>query len=193
MLFDLKKIECVKEPAGQVAGMIGDDADQSAMIFKNKDELVRLEELMQKEKSVHYMSAGAFSSHDLLFFLLDRIGKAKVYLTTWTMTEYPARLLTEALLSGSIEALFCILDVRMHKNDNVYQLIRNNSTKIRISHCHAKVIVIEGNGISVSVISSQNMTENPRIECGVITSNPDIAAFHREWILNEIEHGHTIE
>jgi hypothetical protein len=191
-LFEMKDLQ---QPVDDSSGSdsILDKSRSESRVLKNRAAIDAMLDKFDAGMSVHYVTGGLFSSHDLMFSILERTGPAVVYITTWTMTEYPARQLTEALTSGLIRELYCILDVRMEKNPNVFQLIRNNSTKIRLSNCHAKVMVIEGEFSKFTVISSQNMTENPRIEAGVICSDHLISDFHKKWILKEIEDGHAIE
>jgi len=42
-------------------------------------------------QSLHYASLGDWSTHDLLFFLLQQTGPARVYFTTWAISEYAIR------------------------------------------------------------------------------------------------------
>ncbi len=191
-LFSSKDLEIEKQEDREAQFMV-EDTPESMLIFKSKKDIDSLISLVTQRCLIHYCSNGMFSAHEILFSLLQLTGPAKVYLTTWTMTETPARLLAEGLDSKKILELYCVLDVRMEKNPNVYQLIRFNSTKIRLSHCHAKVIIIENNDWNISIISSQNMTENPRIEAGVISTNHSIMKFHRDWILKVIETGNEFE
>ena len=44
-----------------------------------------------QQQSVHYVSLGDWSTHDLLFFLLGQTGPARVYFTTWAISEYAIR------------------------------------------------------------------------------------------------------
>lgn len=186
-------VEIKEDPVNRIT-FIKDGSTENIIAVKSRSDIEKiLSHLNTGNGLIHYCTGGAFSAHELLFCILAMTGPVKVYITTWTMTEYPARLLSEALQSGKIIELFCLLDIRMEKNANVFQLIRNNSTKIRLSHCHAKTIIVQNDAWIISVISSQNITENPRIKAGVICSNPIVADFHKQWILKEIENGNAFE
>ena len=191
-LFSTKDLEVKEEPILRAAAT-DDDSTESFVQVKCQADIDLITGRIKDFNTVHYCTGGAFSAHELLFSILRMTGPAKVYISTWTMTEYPARLLSEALSSGKITELYCLLDVRMEKNPSVHQLIQHNSTMIRLSQCHAKVMIIENDGLSISIISSQNMTENPRIEAGVISTNRSVMLFHRGWILKEIENGNAFE
>lgn len=163
-----------------------DPSREFGVFINSAKEFGNIFELLNESRTIHYVTNGAFSAHDLLFSLLEKVGPAKVYLTTWTMTEFPAKRLIEALSAGLITELNCLLDVRMEKNPNVLQLMKFNASKIKLTNCHAKVMIILTKSISYSIVSSQNLTENPRMEAGVITKSTEIATFHTEWIKKEI-------
>lgn len=192
-LFETKDLADPVDENFRSSGKQIETGTEQFLIIKNQKDIDDLLNGFSADKCIHYATGGKFSSHELLFSLLKLSGPAKVYITTWTMTEYPARLLVEGLSSGKIIELNCLLDVRMEKNESVLQLIKFNSSTIRLSHCHAKVMIIQNDSWNIVVVSSQNQTENPRIEAGVISTTAGVVNFHRDWILKEIEHGHGFE
>lgn len=140
-----------------------------------------------RNQEIHYATAGLWSSHDLLFHLLEQTGPADVWIATWSMTEEPARQLVQKLADSTIRSLQLLLDVRVQvRNPAVYAFIKHQTATIRTSICHAKVTVIRNEHWSFSLIGSANYTNNPRIECGILREGADVAAFHRQWIEAEI-------
>ena len=138
-------------------------------------------------QTTHYASLGDWSTHDLLFYLLRITGAARVYFTTWAISEFAIRQLYLFIESGLILELRGIFDYRngIHKTAEL-EFLRNITTEIKAAKCHAKVTVIENDTWGIAIVGSANYTRNPRIEAGVICADKGIAAFHRTWILNEL-------
>ena len=138
-------------------------------------------------QSVHYASLGDWSTHDLLFFLLEQTGPARVYFTTWAISEYAIRQLYQFIEHGLILELKGIFDYRNGiRKPAELQFLQKITTDIKAAKCHAKVTVIENDHWGISVVGSANYTRNPRIEAGVLCCDKTVAAFHRDWILKEL-------
>ena len=145
-------------------------------------------------QSVHYASLGDWSTHDLLFFLLEQTGPAKVYFTTWAISEYAIRQLYQFIEHGLILELKGIFDYRNGiRKPAELQFLQKITTDIKAAKCHAKVTVIENDNWGISVVGSANYTRNPRIEAGVLCCDKTVAAFHRDWILNELSNTSALD
>lgn len=141
-------------------------------------------------KTIHYVSKGEWSMHDLLFHILSQTGPAHVTFSTWSMSEIAVRQMIDAVESGLLLSLAAALDWRVKvRRPEVLELVRFNFENIRLVNCHAKVAVVQNYKWSVVIVGSANFTNNPRIEAGVITCDKAIADFHKEWIQHEINNG----
>ncbi len=150
----------------------------------------KLEKIIGKispDESCHFASMGDWSTHDLLFYLLQITGPARVYFTTWAISEYAIRQLYHFIEQGYILELKGIFDYRngVHKPAEL-QFLKKITTDIKAAKCHAKVTVIENEKWGITIIGSSNYTRNPRIEAGVICSSRRVAEFHKNWIVNEL-------
>jgi hypothetical protein len=145
-------------------------------------------------KSVHYASLGDWSTHDLLFFLLEQTGPARVYFTTWAISEYAIRQLYHFIEHGLILELKGIFDYRNGiRKPAELQFLQKITTDIKAAKCHAKVTVIENDNWGISVVGSANYTRNPRIEAGVLCCDKTVATFHRSWILKELSNTSALD
>jgi hypothetical protein len=162
------------------------------LIAKEAVELVSLVKELQKDQSYHYSTAGAWSLHDMIALLSEKIGTAKLYLSTWTITEEPMRVLFQLIEKGYISELNCLFDYRIEKQKaEAFQLAKVNASRVKLVKIHAKVAVLINEEWAITILGSANLTKNPRIEAGVISSSRVAAEFHAGWIINEIEHGNT--
>ena len=143
---------------------------------------------IQKNETIHYATAGNWNAHELLEHLLKITGPAKVYLTTWAMSENPVRAILNLIDQGLITELNCVFDLKVQdRAPKVFQLIQGITSRVRLVHCHAKVFVIENESWAISNNGSANWTRNPRMEAGVISADPNVAQFHKAWIMRLIE------
>lgn len=149
-----------------------------------------LNELFEEIKSgnfIEYCTAGEFSTHQLLRYLLKQSGPADVYISTWTMKEDPARLLHSLKQSGAIRNLYFVFDYRIRTLDaKHFDFISKIATGYVLTKCHAKVMAIDGDKMKLAVVSSANMSNNPRIEAGYINCNAKSMEFHKGWIMDSI-------
>ena len=159
----------------------------STFIGKSNQKISEIIGEIKQGGSSHYASLGDWSTHDLLFYLLNITGAANVYFSTWAISEFAIRQLFSFIEAGLIVELKGIFDYRngIHKTAEL-EFLRNITTEIKAAKCHAKVCVIENDTWGIAIVGSANFTRNPRIEAGVICADKQIAAFHRSWILNEL-------
>lgn len=180
-LFNLNALKSTLKSSSQLQGF--DDDTQDTILFSRNDLLTEKLPSLAPNTTYHFVSAGDWSAHDVLMHLLELLGPSTVYITTWTATEKPIRLLTDALISKKIRQLHLLFDVRMpHRTPAVFQLAAMHATSIKVDRCHAKVMVVDNGKLRATVISSQNMTNNPRIEAGIISTSWKIGSFHIDWI-----------
>ena len=122
----------------------------------------------------------------------QKIGPSRLFLSTWTITEEPMRVLFQLIQEGYIEELNCLFDYRIEKRKaEAFQLAKVNAARVKLTKVHAKVAVLLSDQWGVSIIGSANLTKNPRIEAGVLSTCQEVAEFHSSWINQEITHGDT--
>lgn len=156
---------------------------QDFVICKSPGKLKALLDQVIPERLVFFVSDGDWSLHDLLMELLKKYGPAELYLTTYAIREFAVRQLVMAMDRKELLGIYMIADYRAKvRTPEVYQLAQMNASKICLHSIHAKIAVLKGKDYCITILGSCNLTSNPRIEAGVITMNPDTAAFQIEWI-----------
>lgn len=139
--------------------------------------------------TVHWMSNGDWSMHQLLGALLDLTGPADVYISSYAFSEQPARSVATWKAEGKIRALHCLLDSRIDvRSASALTQIQNLADRCKLCATHAKVTVLLADGWQLAVIGSANYTTNKRYECGLISTNPGVVQFHLDWINHELQH-----
>lgn len=142
---------------------------------------------LAKDSSTVYVSGGRWSAHELRAYVLQQTGPAKVYMSTWAMSEDSSRLLHAAIEAGLITELNCIFDRRLPvRKPGIMQLAKQLCTRISLVDCHAKVTVIQNDDWNITIIGSANDTNNKRIEAGVIICNKTVADFNIIWMNEQL-------
>lgn len=136
---------------------------------------------------------GVWSTHEVITHLLGLTGPAEVWVSTWAISEDAVRALVAMLESGYITSLNCLFDFRVKGfKAAALQLARFNATRLALGQVHAKVTVILNDEYAVRIISSANLTENPRIEVSNLCVHRANALEHRLW-MNQIIQDYLIK
>ena len=183
MLFTMEKDE---KPSARERMAFCDDGGSQSFSLQSMNELRNNLGNLEVGKHYHFWSRGQWSMHELLDFLLIEVGQSDVFLTTWTITEDPMRKLFLLKQDGIIKKLHCILDHRIKgRKPKPFQLLENTADRLKLTECHAKSLVIINDRMPIAVIGSANLSRNPRLEAGVITTVSEVVNFHLNIIQNE--------
>lgn len=178
--------EIVASAVRQDQAKISDNWDQikGTLLHQGSGEQVlELAEQVRKSSLVHFYSDGAWNMHQLLLALIDITGPAKLFISSYAMSETAVRCLTALREAGQITRLSCVIDNRVEtRSAGSFQLLRSICDRVVLRMTHAKVTVIEGKDVQLLVIGSANYTENKRMEVGVIVNDRTACDFHRRWI-----------
>jgi len=157
---------------------------------------VDLDQLMgelRHNEHVHVPSKASWSMHDMLAYILKQTGPADVWITTWTITEQPVRLVVDLMNNGTIRTCKVLLSERVEAmNPKALQLVKGN-LQVRLTKIHAKSIVVLNDEWGVSVGGSANFTRNPRIEKYIVCTHREIAEADRSWIEEEFDGAHPFD
>jgi hypothetical protein len=139
--------------------------------------------VIQPNTSYHLVSAGSWSLFELIIFITKQIGPCELYLTTWAISEDAALAFAELFEKNVYTKVYGVFDhtTESHKN-SALTVCRSFFTKIEFAHLHAKVTVLKNEKWSISIVSTANMTTNPRYERTVVFTSPEVAQGDLLWI-----------
>lgn len=126
------------------------------------------------------LTFGQFSLMDAIEALLDVTGPADVAISTWTAGNADISRSAAHLSDGRIRSLRFVADCSFGQRQPGYlaELVRLfGDDAIRTTRTHAKFAVITNDSWSVSVRTSMNLNENPRLESIEVTDDTGLAAF----------------
>lgn len=180
-MFAVKK----EQPVG--GGMISGAMKES---MSENMQLKSLIKLIEPNATAYWVSNGDWSMHELLLEILNITGAAEVWLSSYAMSETPARILSQLKTAGMIKKLFCVLDNRIDvRTAGSFQLMKSISDRLVLVDTHAKVTVVQNDQWSVAVIGSANYTENKRYEAGILTLHKPAVEMQLRWINKALNDG----
>ncbi|MBI4816656.1 MAG: hypothetical protein HY791_10375 [Deltaproteobacteria bacterium] len=143
--------------------------------------------------TVHAISAGEWSAHDMIVHLLGHAAPAELWAASWAVSDSALHALIKAREAGQLTTIQMLLDWRVTvRNPKAVQLAKSTADRIRVSSCHAKLYVLRG-ARSYTISTSANLTNNPRLENYVISESREIADFHVRWLNAELRGGKPFE
>lgn len=133
---------------------------------------------IEDNKIIPFFSAGSWSLHDLLAHALEYSGAAHLRISTFSIGEAAIRFFINLKEQGLVKSASLLFDVTApyRKLDNML-FAAHVFDEIRLTPNHSKIVLIEGER-NVCIITSHNLTPNPRLEAGVIFTTPEHYSYY---------------
>jgi hypothetical protein len=139
----------------------------------------------------HYWSYGNFNMMRLIFWILEQIGPAEIVMSTYSISPKILQGVINRREKGIIKDIRFIIDNRVRSlSPKPFALLVANFP-YRCTSIHAKVACIWNANWQISVVSSQNATDNPKIERGTIYTSAEVFEFDKQILENVFESGTT--
>ena len=172
----------IAEPVATGDHFFSASAKADFVVCKGPQKLKLLLDQLQPGKVTFYLSDGDWSMHDLVMQLIKRFQPAELYITTYALREFSVRQLILAIDRKEITAVNMLLDYRAPIRTPAVHTMAAMNFKIFLLSVHAKVTVIRSPAGCVTITGSANWTTNPKLESGVISLDPELAAWYIENI-----------
>ena len=164
----------------QVAGEFVDD--KSKTLIKSIGQL-------QNGKTTHYYSYGNFNLVRLLAHLLKQTGPANIFMTSYSFSQTSIEQLLNYRQKGLITSFRVIVDNRVKTMSPIPFQMLSTAFDYRCSSIHAKVALLWNDNRNISVVTSQNATDNPKMERGTIFTDIETFNFDKNALENEFLRG----
>lgn len=133
----------------------------------------------------HIPSKGAFSLHEMVAYLAWRTGPCTMYLTSYGVSAEPLAQVFEMCRDGRIKKLRLFLDSRVPREcPEAHQLCLSppDNAIVRFGKNHSKLVVMANGSRALMMQTSANLTNNPRLESYIISTNAQAARFTASFI-----------
>lgn len=120
-----------------------------------------------------YLS-NAIQVADLLEWILEQVGKAKVWQTSFSISEEFIRRLFFIEKSGRVSEFNLVLDHKAtNKTLKLWSFMTQVIERTYLTDNHSKILLVEADsGQKVAVVTSQNLTRGNRHESAFISTDP---------------------
>ena len=179
----------------KIAGAVESKAKNEFALFAPEDRIREKLGNLAQNTTKHFVSGGVWALHDLVKYCLQEIkSPAEIVGYSWSLTIPAAEKLIHYHRTGQLSEMSFIFDCGMSQwSRGALGLLKENSKKVVTTMIHAKGFILFNNEWKIAVISSANFSNNPRIEAGTISTDPEVFEFHRQWITRTLEEGNPFE
>lgn len=135
---------------------------------------------IKPNQQLHFI-ARMINLHDLLAELIKLTGPAHMKLITYSVTEFPLRILAQLREKQIITGLDMVIDFTVSRTPPLKQFSEELADRIRFMDVHSKIMLLSNGEWKLTVLTSANMTRNNRWENGIIFAAADIFSLYDNW------------
>jgi hypothetical protein len=140
-------------------------------------------------RTKHYYSDGNFNIMRLIFHLIKQIGHCDILLSTYSISQVTLEQIQKRVDKQEIRTIRFLIDNRVKvMSPKPFQLLKESFPYSCIS-LHAKVALLWNEDWKLSIVTSQNATDNPKLERGVIFTDEKIFNYDKTILENAFERG----
>lgn len=140
-------------------------------------------------ETVHYYSFGNYNLVRLLVYLLRQTGPAHLFMTSYSFSQKSIEQLQKRIERGEILSFRIIVDNRVKSmSPKPFQML-STCFDYRCFSIHAKIALIWNDRWKITVITSQNATDNPKMERGVIYTDSKLFEFDLKTLEDAFRRG----
>lgn len=144
---------------------------------------------LQNGKTTHYYSWGNFNLVRLIMYLIRQTGPAHCFMTSYSFSQTSIEQLQNRLDKKELLSFKVIIDNRVKTmSPKPFQMLMD-SFDYRCTSVHAKVALLWNDEWKISIVTSQNATDNPKLERGTIFTDPSVFNFDLNVLENEFKRG----
>jgi len=147
--------------------------------------------LIAADKTKHYYSYGNFNLVRVILHIMKQIGPVHVFMTSYSFSNKSIEQLIRKRELGELLSFKVIVDNRVKSMSPIPFQMLSTAFDYRCSSIHAKVALLWNDKWNISIVTSQNATDNPKMERGAIYTDKNVFDFDLKALKNEFNRGTT--
>ncbi len=155
-----------------------EDSAQPAEFVSDMDKsLTAAIGLLNPKLNTHYYSFGNFNLVRLIMYLIKQTGPVHLFMTSYSFSNKSIQQLQNHIENDKIISFKLILDNRVRSiSPKPFQIIAS-CFNYRCTSVHAKIALLWNDNWKISIVTSQNATDNPKMERGIIFTDHTVFDF----------------
>jgi hypothetical protein len=144
---------------------------------------------LQNGLTTHYYSWGNFNLVRLMMYILKQTGPAHAFMTSYSFSQKSIEQINLKVAQKQLLSFRVIIDNRVKTMSPIPFQMLINSFDYRCTSIHAKIALIWNEHWKITILTSQNATDNPKLERGTIFTDPAVFDFDLKTLENEFQRG----
>jgi len=178
--------ETVKQ---QAASLVLENSEGSIFVADADKSLTKAIGQLQNGLTTHFYSWGNFNLVRLMMYILKQTGPAHAFMTSYSFSQKSIEQLNLKLSQKQLLSFRVIIDNRVKTMSPIPFQMLMNSFDYRCTSIHAKIALIWNEDWKITILTSQNATDNPKMERGTIFTDGSVFDFDLKTLENEFLRG----
>ena len=190
VVFDPEKelIEPDQKLKNEAIGLLSDQGNTSFIADKDQNLSKAIGQLIPG-KDTHYYSWGNFNLVRLIIYLIRQTGPVHCLMTSYSFSQTSIEQLQNRIEKKDLLSFRVIIDNRVKTmSPKPFQMLMQ-SFDYRCTSVHAKVALLWNDKWKLSIVTSQNATDNPKLERGTIFTDHSVFDFDLKVLEDEFKRG----
>lgn len=181
-----------KKNGKQQPSSITEPADQKAEFVSDMDiSLTKAIGLIKPGTNTHFYSFGNFNLVRLIMYLLKQTGPVHLFMTSYSFSNKSIQQLQNHIENDKLLSFQLLIDNRVRSiSPKPFQMIAS-CFNYRCTSVHAKIALLWNDNWKISIVTSQNATDNPKMERGIIFTDPAVFDFDHKNLTDAFLRGTT--
>ena len=168
-----------------------EDNQDSRFVDDSTRSLIKAIGTIENGKTIHYYSYGNFNLVRLILYLIRQTGPVHLFMTSYSISQESIAQLQRRLEQKQLLSFRLIIDNRVKSmSPKPFQMLAG-CFNYRCSSIHAKVALLWNENWTISIVTSQNATNNPKMERGSLFTSPEVFQFDLNALENEFNRSAT--
>ena len=185
---DMESNEPDQKLKNEALGLLSDQGNTSFIADKDQNLSKAIGQLIPG-KDTHYYSWGNFNLVRLIIYLIRQTGPVHCLMTSYSFSQTSIEQLQNRIEKKDLLSFRVIIDNRVKTmSPKPFQMLMQ-SFDYRCTSVHAKVALLWNDKWKLSIVTSQNATDNPKLERGTIFTDPSVFEFDLNVLEDEFKRG----
>ena len=177
-----------QSPKNEAIGLLSDQG-KTAFIADKDMNLSKAIGQLTAGKDTHYYSWGNFNLVRLIIYLIRQTGPVHCLMTSYSFSQTSIEQLQNRIEKKDLLSFRVIIDNRVKTmSPKPFQMLMQ-SFDYRCTSVHAKVALLWNDNWKLSIVTSQNATDNPKLERGTIFTDHSVFDFDFKVLEDEFKRG----